>query len=99
MKLHIVIMPQRGLFQGFGTQCPDRKKFCHGPLVPPSPNLNLRHHDAVGWEREQTLWQGTSTPPPVPGIRLTSESQMTTVHFRIWGRLLALISQVEVHAG
>lgn len=26
MKLHIVVMPQRGLFQGFGTQRPDWKK-------------------------------------------------------------------------
>lgn len=30
MKLHVVVMPQRGLFQGFGTQRPDRKKK-HGP--------------------------------------------------------------------
>lgn len=26
MKLHIVVMPQRGLFQGFGTQRPDWKE-------------------------------------------------------------------------
>lgn len=30
MKLHIVVMPQRGLFQGFGTQGPDWKKKIKG---------------------------------------------------------------------
>lgn len=80
MKLHIVVMPQRGLFQGFGTQGPDwkkqKQKLCYGPWIPPTVT-------AVRLE-----------PASAPGITLTSEDDYSTR--QQWGRLLALQSLVQV---
>lgn len=77
MKLHIVVMPQRGLLQGFGTQCPDwKKKLCYGPQV---PRETLLRQGAVGGSSKVQ-------PPPrlFPGIKTSeSESWITTVHLRI----------------
>lgn len=76
MKLHIVVMPQRGRFQGFGTQRPDwkkKKKLCYRTLFP-----------LMRWQQdgeEKAVERDTSTQTPAPGIRLM-ESRITTVRFR-----------------
>lgn len=84
MKLHIVVMPQRGLFQGFGTQCRDwKKKLCYGPWFPPQ---TLLRGGGVGGVGGRAGGRSEVHPHhrPVPGITLANqESRMTTVHFRI----------------
>lgn len=78
MKLHIVVMPQRGLFQGFGTQCPDwKKKLCYGPRFPLATLFRCRGGggEAVARYSRTTARSLDQTSEP--------ESRMTTVHFRI----------------
>lgn len=79
MKLHIVIMPQRGLFQGFGTQRPDwKKKLCYGPTGDPPPSP--WRQGGGGGEAVARYIHTTARSWDLTG---ESESRMTTVHFRI----------------
>ncbi len=81
MKLHIVVMPQRGLFQGFGTQCPDwKKKLCYGPWFPRQPSSVAV---AAGWGRGEAVARYIHTTAHSWDQTSESESRMTTVHFRI----------------
>lgn len=68
--------------------------------LPRLPPCSLHRHGGRVKGRERRPWQqGTSMPPPVPGIKLRKLEPDNYSTFQDWGRLLALESQVEVHAG
>lgn len=99
MKLHIVVMPQRGLFQGFGTQCPDwKKKALLWALDSPAdpPPLPWQQGGAGGGAVARYI-HNTTARSWDQTKRIGELDVYSTL--QDWGRLLALESQVQVRAG